>query len=242
MKKIFFLGAVFLVGCASNPYSEFYRANENSIQNSIYLGEVKIIQSNDQNLDINNMLKKGYIIIGSSNFSAYQTNKNIDELITQAKKIGAEIVLFSSNFIRTETLNVTSVMPTTNVTYIGNTPITSYNSNIVNIPVNKNRNNYVATFLKKSSSRIGILAQDIPDNERLKRQKNKGSKVMIIVDDSPAFNADILVGDIIEEINGITINNTNTAVEIFKDLDVKQFNLKLERNGMIVNKVITLIE
>jgi C-terminal processing protease CtpA/Prc len=65
---------------------------------------------------------------------------------------------------------------------------------------------------------------------------------MIIVDDSPAFNADILVGDIIEEINGITINNTNTAVEIFKDLDVKQFNLKLERNGMIVNKVITLIE
>ena len=68
MKKIFFLGAVFLVGCASNPYSEFYRANENSIQNSIYLGEVKIIQSNDQNLDINKLL---FLTLGN-NTSPFQ--------------------------------------------------------------------------------------------------------------------------------------------------------------------------
>jgi S1-C subfamily serine protease len=46
------------------------------------------------------------------------------------------------------------------------------------------------------------------DSERKLLQTNKGVVITSVIDDSPAFNADALIGDIITGINGQPVNSS----------------------------------
>jgi len=54
---------------------------------------------------------------------------------------------------------------------------------------------------------LGLFVRDLNDAERQELQTNKGAAVRVVVDGSPAFDADLLVGDMLIAIDGISLSN-----------------------------------
>jgi hypothetical protein len=128
-----FLLAVFLSGCATSGYKQFY----NPYVDAKTLPEVQLLAggqepqvfgTNNFDRDILILRSKKYIPIGYSSFNGgYEDTKNAAE---QAKQIGATLVLVSSQFTNTQTTTSTLFLPDNKTTYHSGTGsgTTSYNS------------------------------------------------------------------------------------------------------------------
>ena len=70
----------------------------------------------------------------------------------------------------------------------------------------------------RSNHKIGIIYDNLPQELKQKYKTNKGVIVNIVINDTPAFKNDILQGDIITKINGKTVYDLNSAMEIMNGL------------------------
>jgi C-terminal processing protease CtpA/Prc len=191
---------VSLTGCATNGFEKFYTStpgSETVRSNPAFekpTGELKVfIYSADPKHDNEIANEAGYVMIGSSSFYGPQKIMTKEQLREQAKNVGASMVIIQSKYKDTTS---------------GAIPVAfanQYSATATAIPYQVSRNDTVATFWVHrdvSQMHLGAFYGPLPDDLRAKLQRNTGLVVRAVVSGSPAFNANVLRGDIILKISG----------------------------------------
>ncbi len=255
-----------LSGCAANPYAKYYNDFINGADltkiESVKLSDRDpvILQGNDPVADRIRMIELGYLAIGSSSFNSGERSKS--ELIDFAKSIRAEKVILYTNYSHTNS----GVMPlevpridsysTTfsgntynfnagNVNFSGAASTTYIGSETIYIPYNEHRYDYLAVYMVKLDlAKIDFGADVMPLTPAAKEKigSNKGIVVTAVVENTPAYDADILRGDIITHIGGLRVNNMEDYFKIKRKVRGQTVNVAIIRNGLVIDKMVSFKE
>ncbi len=243
---------VCMTGCA-NGYQKFYHSyiEPETLQDVKFLaeGEVpKVYGTDDPKRDAKIAKSKGYIALGYSAFNGPMASQQ--DLISQATSLRATMVLTRSKFAGTRTDTVPLFLPNNKTTYSSGTVTgaygnanysgssTSYGTTVVPITTEQHRYEQSALYLVKSTKkpRYGIFYIDLTPELRSSLERNTGVLIDTIIEDSPAFFANILPGDVLIEMNGTIINNVTFANEFLRTYKGDTAVFKIMRNG--IEKVI----
>jgi S1-C subfamily serine protease len=102
------------------------------------------------------------------------------------------------------------------------------------------RRDYGAVYFVKPRFPLGVFLRDLNDSERQELQSNKGATVRLVVDGTPAFDADILVGDVITAIDGVPVSAHKDVGGLLRQRDGKQVLLSIVRRGQRIEKSVRL--
>jgi hypothetical protein len=251
-----------IAGCASG-YKEFYTPAPGATPEAISSTRASaapqtpaIERSAFGNTDqlLAGYSKRGYLIIGESSFNSGERVAD-DDAIKQGQAVGADLVLvFVPQYTGSVTSSVPITTPTTNTSYTaanataygpggpvsayGNATTTTYGSNTTYIPITVNRSDYGAIYFVKGRFRIGAFVRNLNDLERQLLQTNQGVVVTTIVDDSPAYRADVLPGDMIIAMDGERISNQEGFTRMASARKGRSINLSLIRQGHPIEKIL----
>jgi serine protease Do len=243
------LVALILSGCAQSGYKQFYqnRSDPATLAGLALLkdGETPSIwRTEDLRGEVKKGLSKGYKIIGQSSFNGAMEGNN--GVIAQAKAVRATHVVLASQFAETRTITTPLVMPTTSTTYNSGTvssgyraanysgTSTTYGSTVVPMTTQQNRYEQTAVFMAKSITKpkLGVILDELDARTRTEIQRNTGALISIVIEDTPAFNADILEGDVIIAINDFSVLSPTRAIELMDNApDGKPMKITVLRNG-----------
>ena len=104
-------------------------------------------------------------------------------------------------------------------TAYGSATTTTYGTKTTYIPVTVHRSDYAAAYFVKLKYKVGIFTRDLGDEERQKYETNRGAVIQLVVDETPAFNADLLPGDYIKSIDGNRIASSADFSRITENLN-----------------------
>ncbi|MDP3182555.1 MAG: PDZ domain-containing protein [Desulfobaccales bacterium] len=260
MKNIIFIVfMLFVFGCA-NPFTKYYVDLTKGIDvtniPSVILptDEPKIFNGTNIEKDLQTMLENGFAPLGYSYFNAANFNKkSLDE---QAKKVHACIVVVYSKYTHTESGAYPLLLPdiktsTTSLSgsifgsgggfgnFFGTSRTTTYDTQTIYVPYNIRKFDYLTTYwIKKKPPVFGAYTLELTTAIRQKIGSNKGLLVMIVQKDSPAFNGDIVSGDILKKIGDVEINYNNSLEIATEKYAGKKVNILLLRDGKEIIKEI----
>lgn len=200
--------------------------------------------------------KKGFVLIGTSSFNSGR-NESDAAAIAQGKSVGADLVIiFSPQYTGSITSSVPITTPTTTTSYSSGTAtaygsngsVTAYGSGTTTthgtktsyIPITVNRSDYAASYFVKVTYKFGARLNELDSAQRQRIESNKGVIVEMVVDNTPAFNADVLPGDIILSIDDSPVLNPDWFSEQISNKSGKEISLKLYRNGKVIYKNVAL--
>ena len=117
------LAFIVLAGC-TNDFERFYRGASfpppPAVQPILYTGEPRFSNgTGDLKTDIHEMYSNSYGIIGASMFTGPLRDQN--GATRQAKKIGAEVIVFESRYRNTVSGTIPLTLPTANTSYSSGT-------------------------------------------------------------------------------------------------------------------------
>ena len=236
--------SLFLSGCASNGFSEYYTPYA---QDKVApTDHVDIIQYKNDN-ELLDKMEEGYRILGSSNFKS-SGGATLEQLKSQAKSIGSDVAMVNSSYAGSESyvMPIMNYTPgTTSTTYsnasaYGNTGYanaygtsTTYNPGTYStsyIPATRNWTSYKVIYLKKFDpnkwTRSGIWVVEKTTELNKKMGTNSGCLIQLVYKNTPAYNNDIFRGDVIMKVNGSKIrsckdinfkNKKNVSLELWRD-------------------------
>ena len=256
--------ATLLSGCVSG-YTTFYKPSAGATPEVIAAKRaapppaipiVERAQPSDAQTILDAYAKRGYAMIGNAMFNTGRPETE-DSAIRQAQTVGADLVLIlNPKYTGTITSNIPITTPTTTTSYstgtataygagglvtaYGSGTTTTYGTTTNYIPIAINRSDYGAVFFVKQKLGLGLFTRDLNDSERQQLQTNKGAVVRVVVDETPAFNADLLVGDIIVAVDRISISGTKMFNDILRDRVGKPVSLSLIRRGQRIEKTVQL--
>jgi membrane-associated protease RseP (regulator of RpoE activity) len=210
-------------GCAvRNIFTVYYRDNLHgktleSCNMIPFQGRPRIFEVSRPIDKEKKLLENKYACQGFSVFNKYG---NMDQLIVHAQKIRAENVVIA-----------TSVNPTGWRVQQG-TGGTTYATET-----------YASFWNKlKKPPRLGIYCNDLRDTDKKKAETNKGVVVTIVIKNTPAYNNDIVIGDIILKVNGDKVIDSDNFIEKIKKIKGSEVELEIFRKDRIITKVINLID
>ena len=238
---------LFLTACSG--YKEFYKQAQGATPEAVAAIRVapppatpivERAQRGDSKMILDAYAKRGYIMIGSSMFKTGHPESE-DSAVRQAQDVGADLVLIlNPRYAGTVTYDI----PITILTRAPNTParlssqalddITSY------APATIALSDYGAVYFVKQRFRLGALSRDLNDAERQELQTNQGAVVRLVVDESPAFNADLQIGDVVIAVDGVGIVNAQAFNELLREHGGKQVALSIVRRGQRLEKTVQL--
>lgn len=251
-------------GCASG-YSQFYQPAQNASPGAVAAMRVsqppntpqleRSAPEDPQRL-LDAYAKRGFALIGSSTFNSGRPESE-DAAIRQAQEVGADlVVILNPRYTGSVTSNLPITTPMTStsntsssataygpagsVSARGNSTTTTYGSTTTYIPVTTNRMDYGAMFFVKQKFGLGIFPRDLNESERQTYQTNRGVVVRLVVDNTPAYNNDVLVGDLLTSIDGIPISNSQKLGELLAERRGKRVILSISRKGITIEKAIGL--
>lgn len=258
--------AILALGACASGYSQFYRAAPGATPEVVALARQRPPTGNpiverapppaDPRALIDAYAKRGYVVIGDSVFNSGHSESD-DAALEQGRKVGADLVLILNPRL---TGSTTTVMPLTtpttttsyssgsataygaggSVTAFGSGTTTTYGTNTTYIPITINRIDYGAVYFIKQHWTLGVLWRDLNDAERQRMQTNKGVEVRLVVDDTPAFAADILPGDIIQAVDGETVLGHESIGRMMKAHAGQLVKLTIWRDGQHLEKNVQL--
>lgn len=253
IKSLLGLCLIALTGCAYNlPVDKFYTDMTAKVPPQVLAERFEpsspnpeIFSSTDPMKDSRSLSKKGYMGIGYTDFStAYQVSK--EDLLKQAKKVGADVVLYTSRFSHQESgaVPVSSVtMPqTSTTTYQGSSTYGNFSGSSTTqtppsvstswIPYQSAIYNYSATYWRKLRPPIlGVMVGDVPEDIRSKLQRNSGACIDLVMDNSPAFKANLLEKDVIVKINDLDITTPQTFYDNVAQFQGQKVSITFARDG-----------
>lgn len=202
--------------------------------------------------------KRGYRLLGSSVFNTHQMQSD-DNAIQQGKQVGADLVVIANpRYTGSSTTAVPITMPTSTTSYttgtatafgpggtvnaFGNSTTTTYGSTTTMIPITQNRHDYAAVYFIKAKWGFGALWRDLNDAERQELQSNKGVFLRVVVDNSPAYLADILPGDIVLAVDGEPVLNQESLAGLLQTRAGRLVNVSLYRKGNRLDKQVQLAQ
>jgi hypothetical protein len=246
------LVAVLCTGCATNGYKQFYQElprAKDVLGNRVAPApaEPKVERLGGQYSDYEQRFARaGYIVIGHSSFNgAEESDRNA---IAQGRAVAADIVvILSPKFTETRTASIPITTPTTQTSYTnanataygggqtvnayGNSTTTTYGTQTNYIPVTTHRYDQTAVYLVKRKFSFGAYFDALTDSERAQLGSNKGVRIMGVVDSSPAFDADLLVDDIVLAINGRGVAGPEAMNDLIDEFKGQRIELSLLRGG-----------
>ncbi|MFJ7281385.1 PDZ domain-containing protein [Pseudomonas sp. NPDC099000] len=251
-----------LSGCANNnPYTNHYSALNGSTPENIAKfrstppPEIPVVdnvspEQGQERLDM--WARRGYIAIGKASFNSPQP---IPEkfAVDQAKAVKADLIVIRSPRYTGSYATSTAVVKPTISTTEGSALLmgapgrtnaivkgtgTTITTTTDYVPTTEHRADYAAVYFIKRTVIFGVNTADLTDKERQERQSNYGVRAIMLTDDSPAYNADILVGDILEALDNEKIKNTNHLSTMIATRLGKKVDVTLSRNGKTITKSI----
>ncbi|ALM83843.1 hypothetical protein ASB57_13455 [Bordetella sp. N] len=201
--------------------------------------------------------KRGYSLLGYSSFHTTRSTINDQLAVKQAKELQADLVAiynprYTGSTTQTETRTVPVSSTTTDVENEsktkgprGTTKTTDKTSVTTTVTatelVNVSYDHYMygASYFVRQKPGLGILMRDLDDNERKALQTNKGIHILVVVNDSPAFHADILVDDVILTMNGQAVIPADFRALVAAAAG-QNVTLQIVRNGKKLTKTIPL--
>lgn len=200
--------------------------------------------------------KRSYVMIGQSAFNS-GSQESEDSAVRQGQEVGADLVLIlNPKYTGSVTSIIPITTPTTNTSYSSGSataygpggPVTAYGTGTTTtygsttnfVPVTVHRSDYAAIFFVKRRVSLGAFTRELNDAERQEFQSNKGAVVHLVVDGSPAFDADILVGDVIMAIDGKSVSSTKTLQALLREHAGKLIAVSIVRRGQHIEKSVKL--
>jgi hypothetical protein len=263
MKNFTFLvvASLFLIGCVNN-FQKFYidNASDPNFPSSSLIptvGEPELIQgSNDKALDSSRMSEDGYISVGYSSFYA-SGDVTRENLLAQAKKVGAAKVIYYQEYMDTQSGVMPLTLPNTQTTYHSgsvsaygnggnaygsyNGSSTTYGTSTSYIPYSRDRFEYGATYwVKMKMPVLGVQVRDPNLEERTAAGTNKGAVVVLSIKGGPAFEADMLPGDLVIKINDNDVVGFQDLIRMAGKNRGQLVDFEIIRAGKIIHKKIQL--
>jgi len=208
-----------LSGCATNDYKNFYSeyADPKTLPNLEELKpgqEPELYTSNNLGQDVLTMRSKGYAVIGESAFNA--DHEDPAKAIMQAKAVGATVILVNVEYTNTESSTTPLLLPNNQTTYFAGGAATTYGTVVVPISSNTRRYDQFGVYFAKwkEKARFGIQGRDLTPVLRRELERNTGMLIEVVVEDTPAFDANVIAGDVLIEVNGKTIRDYDAAAKI----------------------------
>ena len=254
-----------LIGCAclilaacANGYSQYYTPVpvSSTVPVQPFTGEPTVIASSgNPSNDVDAMYTRGFGPIGSASFNG--PLRGIAGAIDQAKKVGAQYVVVSQQFAQTVSgvIPITTFSPQTTYTsgtvnaygsggfatgnYNGTS--TTYNQQTTYIPYSVQRYDQRAIFFGPLARQgIGMRLVEITPQDAERLGTEKGVKITAVRRGSPAFEADILPGDILTLVGGRPVNDQAEAVAQLQAAYGSDVVVSLLRGGNVIAKTIHL--
>lgn len=269
MKRIRYIALATLLaataGCTSG-YSQFYKSVPGATPDAIAAKragpapEIPILEraapASAEEID-SAYGKRGYTIIGYSMFNSGR-GESESAALKQGQAVGADLVLvFNPQYTGTITSQIPITTPTTTTSYSSGsataygpgTPVTAYGSSTTTtygsrttyMPMAIHRSDYGAVYFIKQRFRLGASVRPLTDEERQQLETNQGVVIITIVDGTPAFNADLLPGDIITAINGKRVSSPETYSSLLES-ERGNVTLDLIRKGQPISKSVALAQ
>lgn len=259
MRRLIVVGALVLSACA-NPYAQYYQGLQDARTMPSYeqaQGDIQIYGTDNFDRDVPLLIRRGYQPIGRASFNAASNKVTEAQLREQAQKIGAHVVLTSSRYTHTLSGAVPMTIPQTTTSYssgtataygrggvvnaYGSGTTTTYGSQTMMMPYSVARSDFAAVFFAKTRSRFGIQPVPVDDETRKRLQTNAGVKVSVVIEGTPAFQADVLPGDIILAVGGESVQSPEHFIRLLDKYEGRAVAFKIDREGKTLEKQIEIL-
>lgn len=220
---LLFCSSLLFFGCSTTgTVGDFYDEWESmdSVSANCKLAEneePKIFYSSDIESDIYLLFSNYYHIVGHSGWNGPAKGDDLkNETTAKCKELGAKIALYTWNY--TNTRNGTYSIPYTNYHsytdsngFMHSYTTTTYSTNSYSI----DRYDYDVYFFVPYGSwfiqkpKLGVVTRNLDSSDRMNLHRNTGAYISVVYENSPAFYVNLTKGDIITEINGKNILNSD---------------------------------
>lgn len=238
MRILFILSTlIFLSACGAGQFGSSYRAYMDSrlASDVVPLQEKQepiIIRSNDLDKDVRLYKEYNFIVVGESAFNGAKESEGRAK--KQAKEVGATHVIVSSEYTDTQSYLAYDHQNFYRTVYVDrvrrvNGQRVRYTQAVtvrdtVTVPYAQHYNNFDqwAIYLVKSNriNKLGLLMRDFSPAERNELGRNSGAYIDLVLNNSPAFVADIVAGDALIAINGEKVSNADGARKMIDGLSL----------------------
>jgi len=252
-----------LSGCASG-YSQFYRAADGSSPELLAQRRVAPAPKEPAVDHIGQVTddiwtayaRHGYVAIGQSAFNSGRPEPEANA-VAQARKVGADLVIIiDPRYTGSTTSSIPLTVPKTTTSYTtanataygaggtvnayGNATTTTYGTQTTYIPMTVHRSDYGAVYLVKLKYSFGARFDDLSDAQRQQLKSNHGAVLKLIVNDTPAFRADFLPGDIVVAVDDAPTYNSAEFQRQLESSAGKTINVTIVRDDQRLSKSVTL--
>lgn len=187
---------------------DFYDAmiNEDNLSEDCFLQkgqEPQIFYSYDIASDVNELLSNYYLLLGSYGYNG-PANPMLEEELRELcidKKAAIGVYTYEETGALTGISNSYSIKRYNYFAYIL-------------VPMDENLIDYFY--------RVGILASDLEASDKITTKRNTGAIISTIFYNSPAYFSNLFKGDVITEVNGISITNGSQLLSLLDSYDSSQ--------------------
>lgn len=254
VKKSFFIALLFAASCI-NPYARFYQGTPDARMLRGYdpsPANLQIYRTESFEQDGRALIRKGYAPIGKAAFNIGENRLSEWQLREQAQNVGAHVVLIASKYTHTVSGAVPLFLPTTATAFTtgsataysrgivatayGSSTTTVYGTQTIMMPYSVAHFDVRTLFFAKTQPRLGIYPAPLDDATRKRLQTNSGVRVVELVEGSPAFEADIIPGDVLLAAHGEAVQSTEHFVKLVNKYEGESVVFKFDRDGKIFEK------
>ena len=216
------LTSALLSGCQSG-FSQFYEDYSAPLRGRLLApaSDPRVIAGvGNSDQVIASMFVDGYALIGKSLFNGPIEGRAA--AIKKAREVGAEIIVLDAKYTNTNqgSVPITTQQATTSTTlgnvsvyrgggsvvgtYSGTTTTVSPQTTYISYSVN-NYDQQALFFARQGIPCVGFMLAELSDEDRRLIGSNKGLRILAVRRNSPAYNSDIIAGDLVLSIDGRAI-------------------------------------
>lgn len=212
------LASGFLLTSCTNPYARWYTPYSNELLPPS--DDVEVIRASPASYlaTIRRLQTEGYLQIGESGFNA--TKYDVRFAVKHAKEIGADTVVVAHKFTDTETYTDGYIEYDF-----------EFDFDLVPVIISERRYDQSAMYFSRNlqKPKFGIYYEVLTPAEKQANETNHGLKATVVINNLPMFDAGIIPGDILLEMNG---RKLITVEDFYEEDDVSLF--KVLRNKRIL--------
>ncbi len=235
---------VSLAGCAASGYEKSYQAYADpaELKDARALepgGTPRVVVSEDLDRDMKLMRSRGYVAVGQSAFNGAMASS--DDLTEQARRVGAVLVLVRSDHTTTQTTTIPLTVPnkgtgtgsgpaaTADAASGAPSPSGSMRTSTLPVVTQQERFDQFVVYYVESTRRprCGLFLGN-PGRELAALTRRGGALITNIAEGTPAFDSDILPGDLLLEVNGTPVRDASHALELLRASEATETRLLLK--------------
>ncbi|ANB73897.1 hypothetical protein AYM40_17145 [Paraburkholderia phytofirmans OLGA172] len=242
-----------LAGCA-NPYAQYYNDRTGGIDITKAPGIIVshnppvVLRGSDPETDYQAMFGDGFRLLGYSSFNGKEASER--QVKQQAETVKADRVLVYAKYSGTEQGAVPLTLPNTATAITnyygsggyGSATTTVNGTTTTMVPISVRRYDQMATFWIRAIPNpiLGIDIRDLTPQQRATFQTNKGVTVNAVQKDTPAYDADLLKGDVLKSVGSVEVTDGHELQKLLQKFAGQQVKIEFIRDGKLLSKEVKL--